>query len=115
MRAVYRKESTVEQGKIRRPVNHQLRYQKNLTHGARHGPPMRQCMYYKAHDMLWKARKHKSGGKDGTRMTNTASLCQMLSGLRNRSFNMMQSHWEIIPTWLHGKKEVGTENPGNCL
>ena len=29
---------------------------------ARHGPSVRQCMYYKAHDMLRKARKHKSGG-----------------------------------------------------
>ena len=35
---------------------------KNPTHGARHGQPMRQCMYFKAHDMLRKARKHKSGG-----------------------------------------------------
>ena len=35
---------------------------KNATHGARHGPYVRQCMYDKAHDMLRKARKHKSGG-----------------------------------------------------
>ena len=53
--------------------------------------------------------------KDGTMMTNTASLCQALGGLRNRSFNMMQSHCKITLTWLHGKKEVGTENPGNFL
>ena len=32
------------------------------THGARHGTSMRQCVYHKAHDMLRKARKHKSGG-----------------------------------------------------
>ena len=57
---------------------------KNPTHGARHGPSVRQCMYCKAHDMLEKARKHKKVGivelfwKDGTRMTNTASLCQIL-------------------------------------
>ena len=50
---------------------------------------------------------------DGTMMTNTESLCQILGGLRNRSFNMTQSHWKIIPSWLHGKKEVGTESLGN--
>ena len=64
MHAAYRKESTVEQGKIRRPVNPRLRYQKkkNPTHGARHGKSMRQCMYYKAHDMLRKTCKYKRGG-----------------------------------------------------
>ena len=35
---------------------------KNPTHGARHGHPVRQTMYHKAHDMLKKACKHKSGG-----------------------------------------------------
>ena len=35
---------------------------KNPTHGGRHGPSMRQCMYHKAQDMLRKANKHKSGG-----------------------------------------------------
>ena len=35
---------------------------KNPTHGARHGPSVRQTMYHKAHDMLRKARKDKSGG-----------------------------------------------------
>ena len=60
MHAAYRKESTVEQGKIRRPIPGYV-IEKNPTHGARHGPSVRQCMYYKAHDMLKKARKHKSG------------------------------------------------------
>ena len=32
---------------------------KNPTHSARHGPSVRQCMYYKAHDMLRKACKHR--------------------------------------------------------
>ena len=40
--------------------------------------------------------------KDGTMMA--VSLCQISGGLRNRSFNMAQLHWKIIPTWLHGKK-----------
>ena len=35
---------------------------KNPTHGARRGPSVRQTMYHRAHDMLRKARKHKSGG-----------------------------------------------------
>ena len=34
----------------------------NPTHGAGHGPSERQTMYHKAHDMLRKAREHKSGG-----------------------------------------------------
>ena len=42
-------------------------------------------------------------------MTNTVRLCQILGGLRNRSLNMTQLRWEIIPTWLHGNKEVGTK------
>ena len=33
---------------------------KNLAHGVRHGPPMRQCMYYKAHEMLKKAQKNSA-------------------------------------------------------
>ena len=52
---------------------------------------------------------------DGTTMTNTASLCQTSGGLRNRSSNMMQSHWKTIPALLHGKKEVGRRNPGKFL
>ena len=31
--------------------------------------------------------------EDGTRMTNTASLCQMLGGLVNRLFSMTNLHW----------------------
>ena len=42
--------------------------------------------------------------KDGTMMSNTVSLCQISGGQRNRSFKMMQLHWKIIPTWLHGQK-----------
>ena len=61
--AAARKASTVEQGKIRRPVNSRLRHQKeSYPRCARHGPSVRQTMYHKAHDMLRKARKHKSGG-----------------------------------------------------
>ena len=36
--------------------------QKHPTHGARHGPSVRQTTYHKAHDMVRKARRHKSGG-----------------------------------------------------
>ena len=34
---------------------------KNTSHGARHGPSVRQTMYFKAHDMLRKARSNKNG------------------------------------------------------
>ena len=61
MHAAIGKESTVEQREIRLLVNPWPR-KKKPTHGARHGPSVRQCMYYKAHDMLRKSRKHKSGG-----------------------------------------------------
>ena len=33
----------------------------NPTHGARHGPSMWQCMFYKAHEKLKKGSKHKNG------------------------------------------------------
>ena len=61
MHAAVGKESTVEQGEIRHPVNPDYVIKNNPTHSARHGPSMRQCMYYKAHDMLRKARKPRSG------------------------------------------------------
>ena len=60
MHAAVGKESTVEQGWIRRLVSGNV-IKKNSTHGARHGSSMRQCMYHKAHEMLKKARKHKNG------------------------------------------------------
>ena len=61
MYAAVGKESTVEQREIRRPVNSWLRQQESYP-GARHGPSMQKCMYYKAREMLKKARKHKNGG-----------------------------------------------------
>ena len=63
----------------------------NPTHGARHSTSMRQCTYYKAHEMLKKAPKHKSGGYENTldrwHIDDTAKPCQILGALRNRSFN----------------------------
>ena len=32
--------------------------------------------------------------KDGTTMTNTASLCQKLGGLKSRSFSLANLHWK---------------------
>ena len=77
---------------------------------ARHGPSMRQCLYYKTHEMLKKARTHKKMvtrkfWTDGTKMTKTANLCQMLCGLKNASFNVMKSHWKTTPTLQQDKKE----------
>ena len=77
---------------------------KNPTHGATHGTSVRQCMCYKAHEMVKEVRKHKSVvvtktfWTDGTMMTDTASLCQILGGLRHRSFNTMKSQWKTFPT-----------------
>ena len=34
---------------------------KNPSHGARHGPSVRQTVYFKEHDMLRKSRNKKSG------------------------------------------------------
>ena len=95
--------------------------EKNPTNGARNGPSMRQYMYYKAHEMLKKARKEKKVVvtitflADGTMMANTASLCQILDGLRNRSFNTMRWHWKTIPTLQQNKKEAGTKSHGSFL
>ena len=36
-------------------------------------------------------------------MTNTASLCQMLGGQRNRSFNVTQSHWKSAHHIFHAQ------------
>ena len=61
MPAACRKESTAEQGKIH--VLSILGYviKENPTHSARHGPSVRQKMYFKAHDVLRKARSNKNG------------------------------------------------------
>ena len=90
---------------------------KNLTHGAWQGPSMRQCMYYKGHEMLKKARKFKMVTRtfwtDGITMTNTSNLCKILGGLRNVSFNTMKSHRKTILTLQQDRKEIGTRNHGN--
>ena len=62
MHAAYRKESTVEQGEIRRPVNPRLHFQKRILPTE---PDMdhllRQSMYFKAHEKLRTARKPQNG------------------------------------------------------
>ena len=121
MHAAVGKESTVEQGWIRRFVFPWLRYQKESylrsqtwtiyaavhvlqgTSNAEESPPAQKVVVTKT---FW---------TDGTMMTNTASLFQILGGLRNVSFNTMKSHWKTIPTLLHSKKEVGTRDHGNFL
>ena len=112
--AAKRKELTDEQKKIRRSIPGYV-IKKNLTRGARHGQRMQQCVYYKTHDMLKEARKYKKKmvteacWTDGTLMSSTASLCQMMGGLKNISFKMIN----IIGRTFQNdyKKEVGTENP----
>ena len=85
---------------------------KNLTHGVKHGASERQRMYFKAKEMLQKARQPKHGGYktilgDGTRMTNTASLCQKLGGL-SRLFSMTNLHWKITPVLQQKSIELVT-------
>ena len=92
MHAAVSKESTVEQGEIRRPVNPRLRYQKECY-------PRSPWTIYVAVHVLQRHMKcsRKSRGnnaklfwKGGMTMTNTASLCQKLDGLRNRSFSTIK-------------------------
>ena len=47
--------------------------------------------------------------KDGTRMTITASLCQILGGLRSRLFSMTNLHWTTNPTLQQQRKRTRNE------
>ena len=85
---------------------------KNLAHGAKHGASERQRMYNKAKEILQKARQPKRCGKDGTRMTNTASLCQMLGVLRCRLFSLTNLHWKTTPILQQERKELETRKIG---
>ena len=44
--------------------------------------------------------------KDGTKMTNTAILCQKLGGLTSRLFSMKNLHWKITPILQQEGKEI---------
>ena len=85
----------------------------NLTHGAKHGASERQQMYNKVKDMLQKARHNmvvtKSFWKDGTRMTISASVCQILSGLRSRLFSVMNLHWKTTHILQQQKERTRNE------
>ena len=79
---------------------------KNPTHGASHGQSMRQTMYYKAHDMLRKARKHKSEGYenilDRWLKDDKYRLCQILGGLRKQIiqyFEIALEDHSYVATW----------------
>ena len=41
-------------------------------------------------------------------MTNTASLCEKLGGLKNKSFSMTNMHWKTIPILQQEWKELET-------
>ena len=78
---------------------------KNPTHGARHGPSVRQTMYHKAHDLLRKARKHKSGG-----YKTILERCHDDDRYRRSLSDIgWTEEWKIIPTWLHGKRRSRNE------
>ena len=99
MSNTFAKYQKVGQETLRRLINYRLRHQtKNLHRGAKHGASERQRMYYKAKDMLQKARQPKHGGYNTIlEMTKIASLCQKLGGLKNKLFSMTNLHWKITP------------------
>ena len=84
------------------------------THEVRRGTYMRQFTCYKSNEMK-KASKHNSGiqkifCKDVTMMTNTASLCQILGGLRNILFSMANLQWKTTPVLQHERNALETRN-----
>ena len=125
MPAASRKESTDEQRKIRYerfgvlPIPGSV-IKKNPSHGARHGTSMRQTMYFKAHDMLRKARnknmalikiilerwyrdeQHRKSLSCIGWTEEQIKLCDALA-------------LEDLPAWLHLKNEVDTRIPGTFL
>ena len=59
-------------------------------------------------------RSTKPFWKDGTMLTNTVSLCQMLVALRNRSFNTMKSQRKTIPASpARQERSRNGKKPGN--
>ena len=50
---------------------------------------------------------------DGIMIANTASLCQISGGLRNRSFHTMKTHWKTSLTLLHNKKGFVIQSHAN--
>ena len=57
----------------------------------------------------------KPFGKDGTRMTDTANLCQILGGLRSRLFRKTNLHWRTTLFWQQDRKELETRKIGYSL
>ena len=57
---------------------------KNNKRGARHGPSERQLMYYKAQEMLHKARQKKRGG-------HSYVLCEVAQRIQLQRF--VDTHW----------------------
>ena len=91
---------------------------KNPTHGARHGPSVRQWMYFKAHEMLRKTRSNKNGNcktvletwyKDEQYRMSLSDIGWTEEQIKQYDAHL---HWKIIPTCLHLKKEVDTRIPG---
>ena len=67
--------------------------------------------------MLQKARQPcmvvtKTCWEDGASLTNTASLCQKLGGLRSRLFSMTNLHWKTTPKLQLERKELETRKVG---
>ena len=90
--------------------------ERNPTHGARHGPPMRQCMPYKAHEMLKKARNNKNGYKNILdRWNNDDKYRRSLSDIGGIEERVMQYDEIALEdhSYIATRQDVGTSNHGN--
>ena len=102
---------------------------KTPSHGARHGPSVRQTMLFKAHDMLRKGPQQqklvtvKLFWKDGAKTTNTESLCQVLGGqIKQYDAIALEDHSYVSPTeersrikksWTFSLNREGIQGPMN--
>ena len=88
-------------------------FKKDLTHGAKHGASNgHECTTRSRRCCTKLANPSKPFWKDGTMMVNTASLCQMLGGLRSKIFSMTNLHWKTTLLLQHERKEIETRKNG---
>ena len=91
---------------------------KNPSHGARHGPSVRQTMYFKAHDMLRKAHSNKNGNCE-TILERWYKDDQYRKSLSCVGWTEEQKQYDAIAledhSYVSTTEEVESRNPGNCL
>ena len=108
------KDQTVGQKELRRLLNSRLCHQKephpwcqtwSFRAATNEQTPRRCCRKLANPNMV----VTKPFWKDDTRMTNTASLCQMLGGQRSRFFSMTNLHWKTTPILQQERKNSERE------